>query len=49
MHDAGLSAEEAARRIDMRSHAGDYPTLKDVGVLNHGVYRAYDQIDGRIQ
>ena len=49
MHDAGLSAEEAARRIDMRSHAGDFPTVKDIGVLNHGVYRAYDQIDGRVQ
>jgi len=49
MHDAGLSAEEAARRIDLRSHASDYPTLRDIGVLNHGVYRAYDQLDGRIQ
>ena len=25
------------------------PALKDVGVLNHGVYRAYDLIEGRIQ
>ena len=52
LHDAGLSAEEAARRIDLRSHASSYPTtpaLKEVGVLNHGVYRAYDQIEGRIK
>jgi glyoxylase-like metal-dependent hydrolase (beta-lactamase superfamily II) len=52
LHDSGVSAEEAARRIDLRKHLGNYPTvpaLKDVGVLNHGVYRAYDQIDGRIQ
>ena len=25
LHDAGVSAEEAARRIDLRSHAADYP------------------------
>jgi glyoxylase-like metal-dependent hydrolase (beta-lactamase superfamily II) len=49
LHDKGLSAEEAARRIDLRSHAVNYPAIRDVGVLNHGVYRAYDQIDGRIQ
>jgi glyoxylase-like metal-dependent hydrolase (beta-lactamase superfamily II) len=49
LHDEGLSAEEAARRIDLRSHATNYPTIRDVGVLNHGVYRAYDQIEGRIQ
>jgi glyoxylase-like metal-dependent hydrolase (beta-lactamase superfamily II) len=49
LHDQGLSAEEAARRIDLRPHARNYPTIRDVGVLNHGVYRAYDQIEGRIQ
>jgi glyoxylase-like metal-dependent hydrolase (beta-lactamase superfamily II) len=49
LHDAGVGAEEAARRIDLRSHAADYPALKDVGVLNHGVYRAYDQMEGRIR
>jgi glyoxylase-like metal-dependent hydrolase (beta-lactamase superfamily II) len=48
LHDQGLSAEEAARRIDMRPHAPDYPTLRDVGVLNHGVYRAYDQLEGKV-
>ena len=52
LHDAGVSAEEAARKIDLRKHAANYPTvpaLKDVGVLNHGVYRAFDQIDGRVK
>jgi len=48
LHDQGLSAEEAARRIDLRAHAGAYPTIRDVGVLNHGVYRAYDLIEGRV-
>ncbi len=49
LHDQGLSAEEAARRIDLRSHATNYPNIRDVGILNHGVYRAYDQIEGRVQ
>ncbi|MDH4064173.1 MAG: MBL fold metallo-hydrolase, partial [Acidobacteriota bacterium] len=48
LHDAGLSAEEAARRVDLRAHAANYPTIRDVGVLNHGVYRAYDLIEGRV-
>jgi glyoxylase-like metal-dependent hydrolase (beta-lactamase superfamily II) len=52
LHDAGVSAEEAARKIDLRSHAANYPAtaaLKEVGILNHGVFQAYDQIDGRIK
>ncbi len=49
LHDEGLSAEEAARRIDLRSHSANYPTIREVGILNHGVYRAYDQIEGRVQ
>lgn len=47
LHAAGLSAEEAARRIDLRSHADHYPTIRESGILSHGVYRAYDEIDGR--
>ena len=27
LHDAGLSAEEAARKIDLRKHASNYPTI----------------------
>jgi glyoxylase-like metal-dependent hydrolase (beta-lactamase superfamily II) len=52
LHDAGVNAEEAAKQIDLRKHLADYPgvpALKDVGVLNHGVYRAYDVIEGRIR
>ena len=49
LHDQGLSAEEAARRIDLRKHAPHYPAIRDVGVLNHGVYRAYDQFEGRVR
>jgi glyoxylase-like metal-dependent hydrolase (beta-lactamase superfamily II) len=52
LHDSGVAAEEAARRIDLRKHLATYPAaaaLKDVGVLNHGVYRVYDLLDGKIQ
>ncbi len=45
----GLSAEEAATRIDMRSHAANYPALTTAGVLWHGVARAYEELDGRAQ
>jgi glyoxylase-like metal-dependent hydrolase (beta-lactamase superfamily II) len=48
LHAEGLSAEEAARRIDLRSHAEHYPTIREVGILSHGVYRAYDELDGRL-
>ena len=47
LHAEGLSAEEAARRIDLRSHAEHYPTIREAGILSHGVYRAYDELDGR--
>ena len=38
---AGMLFEACAR--------AEVPALKDVGVLNHGVYRAYDLLEGRIQ
>jgi glyoxylase-like metal-dependent hydrolase (beta-lactamase superfamily II) len=49
LHAAGVGPEEAARRIDLRSHAADFPTLTTVGVLDHGVYRAYDLLDGKVK
>jgi cyclase len=48
LHAQGVPAEDAARRIDLRSHADHYPTIRDVGILNHAVYRAYDEIEGRL-
>jgi len=48
LHAQGVPAEEAARRIDLRSHAVHYPTIREVGILNHGVYRVYDEIEGRL-
>jgi len=49
LHKAGVSAEDAARRMDMRTHVAHYPALTSGGVLWHGVARAYEEIEGRAQ
>jgi cyclase len=46
---AGVAPAEAAKQIDLRSHAADYPAITAPGVLDHGVYRAYDLLDGKIR
>ncbi len=43
---AGVSVDDAAKRIDLRAHAANYPALTTPGVLWHGVARAYEEIDG---
>ncbi len=45
-HKAGVSAEDAAKRMDMRKHVTNYPALTATGVLWHGVARAYEEIEG---
>ncbi len=45
LHDQGVSAADAARRIDLRKQSVNYPTIRDAGILDHGVYRAYEQIE----
>jgi glyoxylase-like metal-dependent hydrolase (beta-lactamase superfamily II) len=47
LHASGASAEDASRRIDMRTHAGHYSDIRDVGVSQHSVDRAYELIEGR--
>jgi glyoxylase-like metal-dependent hydrolase (beta-lactamase superfamily II) len=47
LHAAGISAEEAATRMDMRKHVANYPALTATGVLWHGVARAYEEIEGK--
>jgi glyoxylase-like metal-dependent hydrolase (beta-lactamase superfamily II) len=48
MHDAGIPMEEAAKTIDLRSQATNYPTLKNVGITPpHGVWRVYELLDGK--
>lgn len=39
---AGVSAEDAARRIDLRSHAGQYPSITAMGVDVDAVRRIYE-------
>lgn len=46
LHKAGVPAQEAAAKIDMRRHAGDYPAITAPGVLWHGVARVYEELDG---
>jgi cyclase len=50
LHGAGVGAGEAAKQIDLRSHAGDYPTLliiKGVGAPPAQVARIYELLDQR--
>ena len=46
LHKDGVSAADAARRMDMRAHAAHFPDIKDVGVFPHGVVRVYALLDG---
>ena len=48
MHDAGVPMEEAAKTIDLRSHAANYPNIRTVGLVPpHGVWRVYELLDGK--
>lgn len=48
MHDAGVPVEEAAKTIDLRSQAVNYPAIRSVGLVPpHGVYRVYELLDGK--
>jgi glyoxylase-like metal-dependent hydrolase (beta-lactamase superfamily II) len=49
LHKAGVPAEEAAKRIDMRPHAKNYPTITAAGVQVNGVLRAYELIEGKVR
>ena len=49
LHKAGVSAQDAAARIDMRAHAAHYPAITTPGVLWHGTARAYELLEGRAQ
>ena len=46
LHKAGVGAEDAAKRIDLRTHVANYPALTATGVLWHGVARAYEELEG---
>jgi glyoxylase-like metal-dependent hydrolase (beta-lactamase superfamily II) len=43
----GLSAEEAAQRVDLTSHQADFPQIQGPGVEPRGVRRMYEWMDDR--
>lgn len=49
LHKAGVPAQDAAAKIDMRAHSADYPAITAPGVSWHGVARVYEELDGRAQ
>jgi glyoxylase-like metal-dependent hydrolase (beta-lactamase superfamily II) len=49
MHADGVSAEEAAKRIDMTNHAAHFPSITGPGVHPHAVERAYALLEKRDQ
>jgi glyoxylase-like metal-dependent hydrolase (beta-lactamase superfamily II) len=49
MHADGVSAEDAAQKIDMTHHAAHYPSITGPGVNPHAVARAYGLIEGTEQ
>jgi glyoxylase-like metal-dependent hydrolase (beta-lactamase superfamily II) len=43
----GVPAEEAAKRVDLTSHKGNFPTIQGPGVDARAMVRIYDLMDGR--
>ena len=49
-HQAGVPWEEAARQVDLRRNAVNYPTIRTAGITpNHGMLRAYEILDGKVK
>jgi glyoxylase-like metal-dependent hydrolase (beta-lactamase superfamily II) len=49
-HKAGTPWEDAAKQVDLRGNAVNYPLLKSVGITpNHGMRRAYEILDGKVK
>jgi len=49
-HTAGTPWEEAAKLVDLRGQAVNYPTIRAAGITpNHGMRRAYELLDGKIK
>lgn len=46
---AGASVDDAARKIDLRAHAEDYPQIRAAGADRDAVARAYDILDGKVK
>jgi glyoxylase-like metal-dependent hydrolase (beta-lactamase superfamily II) len=49
-HHAGVPWEEAAKQVDLRGNAVNYPTIRAAGIVpNHGMRRAYEILDGKVK
>jgi cyclase len=44
----GVAAEEAAKRVDLTAHKGNFPNIQAPGVDVRAMVRIYDVIDGRL-
>ena len=49
-HKAGIPWEEAAKQVDLRGNAVNYPLIKAPGITpNHAMRRAYEVLDGKVK
>ena len=49
-HKAGVPWEEAAKQVDLRGNAVNYPAIRAAGITpNHGMLRAYEILDGKVK
>jgi glyoxylase-like metal-dependent hydrolase (beta-lactamase superfamily II) len=49
-HHAGVPWEDAAKQVDLRGNAANYPTIRAPGITpNHGMLRAYEILDGKVK
>jgi hypothetical protein len=49
-HKAGVPWEEAAKQVDLRGNAANYPNIRAAGITpNHGMLRAYEILDGKVR
>lgn len=49
-HKAGVPWQEAAKQVDLRGNAVNYPSIRAAGIIpDHGMRRAYELLDGKIK
>ncbi|HET9704705.1 MAG TPA: MBL fold metallo-hydrolase [Vicinamibacterales bacterium] len=49
-HKKGVPWEDAAKQVDLRGNAVNYPAIKSVGIVpNHAMRRAYETLDGKVR
>lgn len=49
-HNAGTPWEEAAKQVNLRGNAVNYPAIRTAGIIpKHGMRRAYQIIDGTVR